>query len=173
MSFPVKRPVWRPRIREILFSTKCFLLDEFSNKTACVTPQNSPIDDWMSSSVSSSRPGFWWFFLWMSFPVKRSPKFPRNSSIRVKEQIVSDVNKSVDFSLWFHQVCFWRFRWRWFWNDWIWRIYVCALDHLSWKFRRKTRLGFSTLWPWWVFIFWEFFYQDEFLSFLKYAFRSQ
>ena len=37
MSFPVKRPVWRPRIREILFSTECFLLDEFSSKTIYLT----------------------------------------------------------------------------------------------------------------------------------------
>ena len=36
MSFPVIRSVSRPRIRKILFSTKCFLLDEFSSKTACV-----------------------------------------------------------------------------------------------------------------------------------------
>ena len=55
MSFPLKRPVWRPRIREILFPTKFFLLDEFSSKTACVTPQNSPIDDWMSFPVKRSR----------------------------------------------------------------------------------------------------------------------
>ena len=38
-------------------------LDEFSSKKACVTPQNSPIDDWMS------------------FPVKRSQKFPTNFPI--------------------------------------------------------------------------------------------
>ena len=36
------------------------------SKTVCVTPQNSPIDDWMS------------------FPVKRSQKFSRNLPIRVK-----------------------------------------------------------------------------------------
>ena len=37
-----------------------FGLDEFSSKTACVTPQNSPIDDWMSFPVKRSRwrPGF-------------------------------------------------------------------------------------------------------------------
>ena len=60
MSFPAKRPVWRPKIGKILFSPECFLLDEFSSKTACVTPQNSPIDDWMSFPVkrSRSRPGF-------------------------------------------------------------------------------------------------------------------
>ena len=61
ISFPLKRPVWRPRNLEIL----CFLLGEFSSNTACVTPQNSPIDDWMS------------------FPVKRSHKFPRNLPMRV------------------------------------------------------------------------------------------
>ena len=35
-------------------------MDEFSSKTACVTPQNSPNDDWMSFPVkrSRSRPGF-------------------------------------------------------------------------------------------------------------------
>ena len=34
-------------------------MDEFSSKTACVTPQNPPIDHWMSFPVkrSSSRPG--------------------------------------------------------------------------------------------------------------------
>ena len=60
MSFPVKRLVWRPKIGKILFSPECFLLDEFSSKTACVMPQNSPIDDWMSFPVkrSRSRPGF-------------------------------------------------------------------------------------------------------------------
>ena len=36
MSFRVRRPVSDPRIRKILFSTECFLLDEFSSKTACV-----------------------------------------------------------------------------------------------------------------------------------------
>ena len=40
-------------------------MDEFSSKTACVTPQNSQIDDWMS------------------FPVKRPQNFPRNLPIRV------------------------------------------------------------------------------------------
>jgi len=40
-------------------------MDELSSKTACVMPQNSPIDDWMS------------------FRVKRSQKFLRNLSIRV------------------------------------------------------------------------------------------
>ena len=43
-----------------------FGLDEFSCKTACQTPHDSQIDDWMS------------------FPVKRSQKFPRNLPIRVK-----------------------------------------------------------------------------------------
>jgi len=35
-------------------------MDEFSSKMACVTPQNSPIDDWISFPVkrSSSRPCF-------------------------------------------------------------------------------------------------------------------
>ena len=65
-------------------------LDEFSSKTACVTPQNSPIDDWISfpEQRSSSRPGFSknWIthdFWWMSFPVKPSQKCPRNLPIRV------------------------------------------------------------------------------------------
>ena len=37
-----------------------FGLDEFSIKTACVTPQNCPIDDWMNFPVKGSRwrPGF-------------------------------------------------------------------------------------------------------------------
>ena len=37
-----------------------FLMDEFSSKTVCVTPQNCPIDDWMSFPVKRSRwrPGF-------------------------------------------------------------------------------------------------------------------
>ena len=37
-----------------------FGLDEFSTKTAYVTPQNSKFDDWMGFPVkrSSSRPGF-------------------------------------------------------------------------------------------------------------------
>ena len=55
MSFPLKRPVWRPRIRKILFFTKYFFMDEFSSKTVSVTPQNSPIDDWMSFPVKRSR----------------------------------------------------------------------------------------------------------------------
>ena len=37
-----------------------FGLDEFFSKTACVTPRNSPIDDWMSFPVKRScwRPAF-------------------------------------------------------------------------------------------------------------------
>jgi len=46
-----------------------FFLDEFSSKTACVMPQSSPIDDWMS------------------FPVIRSSSFPRNLTIRVKPDV--------------------------------------------------------------------------------------
>ena len=65
MSFPVKRSVWRPRIGEILFSTKCFLLDEFSSKTACVTPQNSPFDDWMSFPLKRSRWRLGFFKNWI------------------------------------------------------------------------------------------------------------
>ena len=52
-----------------------FGLDEFSSKTVQAGP-------------SSSRPGFkkteLMIFWWMSFPVKRSQKFPRNLPIRVK-----------------------------------------------------------------------------------------
>ena len=80
MSFPVIRPVSRPRIRKILFSTKCFLLDEFSSKTACVVPQNSPIDDWMS------------------FPVIRSGSFPRNLTIRVKRFLAESLEVSNKFN---------------------------------------------------------------------------
>ena len=60
MSFPVKRPVWRPRIEKKLNRYPWFLMDEFSSKTVCVTPQNCPIDDWMSFPVKRSRwrPGF-------------------------------------------------------------------------------------------------------------------
>ena len=39
MSFPVKRPTWRPSICDILFSTKYLLLDEFSSKTVLLTIQ--------------------------------------------------------------------------------------------------------------------------------------
>ena len=62
-------------------------MDDFSSKTACVTPQNSPIDDWMS------------------FPVKRSQKFPRNLPIRVSDfwnviLIESQIKSHFDI-LWF------------------------------------------------------------------------
>jgi len=40
MNFPVKRSVWRPRIEKKLDRYPWFLMDEFSSKTACVTPQN-------------------------------------------------------------------------------------------------------------------------------------
>ena len=78
-----------------------FGLDEFSSKAACVTPQNSPIDDWMSFSVQRSSSvikklnRYSWFLMdefssktacvtpqnspiddWMSFPVKRSGSRP-------------------------------------------------------------------------------------------------
>jgi len=52
--------------------------------------------DEFSSKRSSSRPGFsknWMvpmIFWWMSFPVKRSQKFPRNLPIRVKEAYISN-----------------------------------------------------------------------------------
>ena len=52
----------------------------FSSKTACVTPQNSPIDHWMS------------------FPVKRSQKFPRNLPIRVKNTFLSQNEVQIDDS---------------------------------------------------------------------------
>ena len=53
-----------------------FGLDEFSSKTACAMPQTSPIDDWMS------------------FPVKRSQKFPR---IRVISQVSEIENSKLIF----------------------------------------------------------------------------
>ena len=65
------------RMKFHLHAEKChqhtFFLDEFFSKPTCVTPKNSPIDDWMS------------------FPVKRSPKFSRNLLIRVELEI-----KSID-----------------------------------------------------------------------------
>ena len=72
MNFPVKRPVWRPRIRKILFFTKYFLMDEFSSKTVCVTPQNCPIDDWMNFPVKRSR--------WQFRPKNKSFEISRNSA---------------------------------------------------------------------------------------------
>ena len=54
-----------------------FGLDEFSGKTACVTPQNSPIDDWMS------------------FPVKRYQKFLGNLPIRVRTETGSIQFRSI------------------------------------------------------------------------------
>ena len=71
-----------------------FGLDKFSTKTDCATPQNSPIDDWISFPVkrSSWRPGFsknymgTHDFQGMSFSVKRSHKCPRNLPIRVKPE---------------------------------------------------------------------------------------
>ena len=68
-----------------------FGLDEFSSKTVCVTPRNSPIDDWMSFPVkrSSWRPAFTknWigthYFLMDEFSSKTasemSQKFANNS----------------------------------------------------------------------------------------------
>ena len=40
MSFPIKRPVWRPRIE---ISKK--KMDDFSSKTACVTTQKMKISE--------------------------------------------------------------------------------------------------------------------------------
>ena len=66
-------------------------LDEFFSYTACVTPQNSLIGNWMRFSLLRSSSGlelkrtekllisFWW----MRFPGKRSSSFPRNLTIRV------------------------------------------------------------------------------------------
>ena len=117
---------WKTHPDQILhiiygFSQK-IRMDEFSNKTACETTQNSPNDDWMSFPVkrSSSRPGFkklvLMIFWWMSFPVKRSQKFPSHLPIRVK------VSKSILGELrWFQTflllpVRFVYRKWSFFWK---------------------------------------------------------
>ena len=52
-------------------------MDDFSSETACVTPQNSPIDDWMS------------------FPVKQSQKFLKMIKYYLGHFMVSPVVNNV------------------------------------------------------------------------------
>ena len=53
----------------------CFILN--TEKKVCVTSRSSPIDDWMS------------------FPVKRSQKYPRKLPIRVKAGVTNGIEMAI------------------------------------------------------------------------------
>ena len=60
-THPSKNQEFSDQMSHIIYGfSQKIRMDEFSSKTACVRPQNSQIDDWMSFPVkrSSSRPIF-------------------------------------------------------------------------------------------------------------------